>query len=105
MRVALLLAVASMLLASAREAHALEHQQHFGLDPSLSILKVDDKSTVSAGVGMGLHYTYGINDQFNVMAEMNVSRVAADQQQDDETSPHTRPADVAHVTAGGGVPI
>ena len=66
------------------------------------MLKVGDKSSVSVGAGLGAHYTYGINDQFNFMAEMNVSRVAADQQQDDETSPHTRPSDVANVSAGVG---
>lgn len=99
------LAVASILWASPREAHAIERQHHVGLDPSLSILKVDDKSTASVGAGLGLHYTYGINDQFNVMAEMNVSRVAANQQQDDATSPHTRPADVAHASAGVGYVI
>ena len=96
------LALASMLWASPREAQAIERQHHLGLDPSLAMLKVADKSTVSVGAGLGLHYTYGINDQFNFMAEMNVSRVAANQQQDDAASPHTRPADVAHATAGVG---
>lgn len=99
------LAVASMLSAGPREAHAIERQHHVGLDPSLSMLKVDDKSTVSVGAGLGLHYTYGITDQFNFMAEANVSRVAANQQQDDATSPHTRPADVAHASAGVGYVI
>jgi len=95
-------AVASMLCASPREAQAVERQHHIGLDPSLAMLKVDDKSTVSVGAGLGLHYTYGINDQFNLMVEANVARVAANQQQDDATTPHTRPADVAHATAGVG---
>lgn len=98
-------AVACMLWASPRAAHAIERQHHIGLDPTLAMLKVDDKSTVSVGAGLGLHYTYGINDQFNFMAEMNVSRVAANQQQDDATSPHTRPADVAHASAGVGYVI
>ncbi len=97
--------VASVLCATPREASAIERQHHIGLDPSLSMLKVDDKSTMSVGFGLGLHYTYGINDQFNFMAEMNVSRVAANQQQDDRTSPHTRPSDVAHASAGVGYVI
>jgi hypothetical protein len=99
------LAVTSTLLSAPREAEAIERQHHIGLDPSLSMLKVDDKSTMSVGFGLGAHYTYGINDQFNFMAEMNVSRVAANQEQDDETSPHTRPADVAHASAGVGYVI
>ena len=98
------LAVLAFLL-FAHDAHALERQHHIGLDPSLSMLKVDDKSTVSVGAGLGLHYTYGINDQFNFMAEMNVSRVAANQEQDFADSPNTRPADVAYASAGVGYVI
>jgi hypothetical protein len=99
------LALASLIGMSPRQASAIERQHHIGLDPSLSLLKVGDKSTVSVGAGLGLHYTYGINDQFNFMAEMNVSRVAANQEQDFVTSPHTRPADVAHASAGVGYVI
>jgi len=88
-----------------REASALEHQHHLGLDPSLSMLKVGDKSTVSVGFGLGVHYTYGINDQFNFMAEVNGSRVAADQEQDTPTTPHTRPADIGYASAGVGYVI
>ncbi len=102
------LALLMMTLAGAswpRAAEAIERQHHIGLDPSLSMLKVDDKSTMSVGAGLGLHYTYGINDQFNFMAEMNVSRVAANQEQDEPSAPRTRPADVAHATAGVGYVI
>ena len=99
------LAVGALLWASPREAQALERQHHLGLDPTLAMLKVDDKSTLSVGVGLGAHYTYGINDQFNFLAEVNWSRVAANQQQDEVTSPHTRPADVAHASAGVGYVI
>ena len=70
-------AVVCALSASAREAHAIERQHHLGLDPSLSMLKVDDKSSISTGAGLGAHYTYGISDQFNFMAELNGAIVAA----------------------------
>jgi hypothetical protein len=96
------LIVVGALCVPSGEAHAIERQHHLGLDPSLSILKVDDKSTVSTGFGVGAHYTYGISDQFNFMVELNASRVAADQQQDHPDSPRTRPANVAHVLAGVG---
>ena len=69
------------------------------------MLKVDDKSTLSTGAGIGAHYTYGIDDQFNFMAELNASIVAADQKQDTPTSPHTRPAEVDHALAGVGYVI
>ena len=97
--------VAGALLLAPREAHAVERQHHFGLDPSLSMLKVDDKSTLSVGGGFGAHYTYGISDQFNFMAVLNASRVAANQEQDHPDSPHTRPANVAHALAGVGYVI
>jgi hypothetical protein len=64
------------------------------------MLKVDDKSTVSVGAGLGAHYTYGLDDQFNLLAEVNVSRVAASQEQDQPESPRTRPANVAHALVG-----
>lgn len=99
------LTVAGALCASPGEARAVERQHHLGLDPSLSILKVDDKSTVSVGAGLGAHYTYGLSDQFNFMAEMNVSRVAANQEQEHADSPHTRPANVAHGLVGIGYVI
>jgi hypothetical protein len=97
-----LLAFVALSVAAPRPARAIERQQHFGLDPSLSMLKVDDKSTVSTGVGIGAHYTYGIDDQFNFMAELNASIVAADQKQDTPSSPHTRPSQVGHALAGVG---
>lgn len=93
------------LLGVAGSAAALEHQHHLGLDPSLSTLKVDDKSSVSVGAGLGVHYTYDFDDQFLVLAEANYSRVAANQQQDFADSPHTRPADVAYGMAGVGYVI
>jgi hypothetical protein len=99
------LAIACAICAAPRDARAIERQHHIGLDPSLSMLKIDDKATVSVGAGLGLHYTYGINDQFNFMAEGNASIVALDQQQDTETTPRTRPAEVDHVSAGVGYVI
>jgi hypothetical protein len=110
MRLALALPLASLLAASAlcaspRAAHAIERQHHFGLDPSLAMLKVDDKSSLSTGVGLGVHYTYGLSDQFNLMAELNASIVAADQKQDTPTTPRTRPAEVDHALVGVGYVI
>jgi hypothetical protein len=99
------LVCACALSVAPHPAHAIERQHHLGLDPSLSILKVDDKSTVSVGAGVGAHYTYGLSDQFNFMVELNASRVAANQEQDHADSPHTRPANVAHGLVGVGYVI
>jgi hypothetical protein len=99
------IALVVALAASPREAQAIERQHHLGLDPSLSMLKVDDKSSLSTGVGLGVHYTYGLSVQFNFMAELNASIVAANQKQDMPESPHTRPAEVDHALVGIGYVI
>jgi|GEM_PF-360683 len=103
---AAIVAVACAAGASApRDARAIERQHHLGLSPSLSLLKVEDKSTMSVGFGGGVHYAYGLTDQFNFMAEGNVSVVAANQQVDYPDAPRTRPAEVDHVSAGVGYVI
>ena len=91
--------------AIAHDAAAVENQHHIGLGPSLAILKIDDKSTVDVGAGLGLHYTYGLNDQINLMAEASSAIVAAKQGQDEPTSPKTRPSEVDHVAFGVGYVI
>jgi hypothetical protein len=102
MKLSVTSAAVAVLTAIAGDATALENQHHIGIGPSLAILKVDDKSTVDVGAGLGLHYTYGLNDQFNLMAEASSAIVAAKQGQDEPTSPHTRPAGVDHVAFGAG---
>ena len=95
----------SMFVLSPKVASAVERQHHVGIDPSLSILKVADKSTTSVGSGLSVHYTYGLSDQFNLMAELNASRVAMSQDQDQPSSPRTRPTTVAHGLGGIGYVI
>jgi hypothetical protein len=102
---AALTAVTLSLVAAPRDAHAVERQHHIGLAPSLSLLKVDDKSTMSVGMGGSLYYTYGLSDQLNLMAEFNSSIVALDQQQDTPDTPRTRPATVDHLSVGLGYVI
>jgi len=99
------LAAAAWLLLVAPPAEAIERQHHVGLSPSLSMLKVDDKSTFSVGAGLALHYTYGIDDQWNFMAELGSSIVAADQKEDYPGAPRTRPAGVDQASAGVGYVI
>lgn len=80
-------------------ARALEREHHVGADLGLSALKVDDKSTISACCGLGLHYTYGLTDAFNLMAEANGSIVSFGETLDKDT-PHTRPTMVGHASVG-----
>ncbi len=99
------LAFAAAAMTCAANAGAVENQHHIGLDPQLAILKIDDKSTVDVGAGLGVHWTYGLDDQLNLMAEGSASLVAAKQKQDEPTSPHTRPAEVDHLAFGVGYVI
>lgn len=94
-------ALAIVDLAQPANAEAFERQQHFGIGGGVSMLKVDDKPTLSIGAGGGLHYTYGLSDQFNLVAESTTSIVALNQQQDSPESPRTRPSGVD--TLGVGV--
>lgn len=84
----------------AGRADALEHEHRFGLGPSYAALKVDDKSTMSTGVGTALHYTYGATDMFDILAEANWTEVALHQDQDNKDSPHTRPSQVSSLALG-----
>lgn len=69
-------AVVALTFAFAKEAHAVERQHHLGLDGGLSMLKIDDKDSLSVGGGIGAHYAYGLTDQFNLMVEGATNIVA-----------------------------
>ena len=100
------LAIAALVIAaSPTTAAAVERQHHIGLGPSLSTLVIDDKSTASIGAGFALHYAYGLNDQFNLMAEVGSSVVAKGEKLENPDTPRTRPATVDQATAGVGYVI
>src|SRR5579859_1509302 len=69
-----LLAVA-LVLASAREAGAVEREHQLGVDLGASILAIAN-SNADLGPAFGIHYGYGITDQFNLLAELQYSIVA-----------------------------
>lgn len=98
-------AAAFAIALPAREASAVEHQHHLGLDPSLAMLKIDDKETLSVGAGLGVHYTYGINDQFNFMVNLSSSIVAAEEKVETPETPRTRPTEVDNALVGVGYVI
>jgi hypothetical protein len=89
---AALAATLALAVAAPRSAAAFEGQHHLGLGPGLGMLRIDDKSTMSIGGGAGIHYAYGLNDTFNLMAEGSSMVLALNQDQDTPTSPFTRPA-------------
>lgn len=99
----LLLVAAALLVPST--ASAIERQHHVGVGGQLAILSIEDKSTASVGGGLSLHYTYGIDDTFNLMVEASSSSVAREQFQDTPETPRTRPAGVDHAAFGVGYVI
>jgi hypothetical protein len=90
----------ALLLASARGARAFERQQHIGVDGGFTLLNINDKSTSDLGATFGIHYAYGLSDAFNLVAEAQHQIVALNQQLDDPSTPHTRPAFVSSGTIG-----
>ncbi|HEY6458681.1 MAG TPA: hypothetical protein VIY73_00980, partial [Polyangiaceae bacterium] len=72
---ALVLAVA----AASPAAWAVERENAIGADPTATMIKVSDKSSPDVGGGVGLHYTYGITDAFNFVADGGWSLVALDE--------------------------
>lgn len=91
-----------LLLLLPSTALAAEKQHKISIGPNLAILAIDQKDGSSVGGGGQLGYSYGINDQFNIAAEFGAAVVAANQQQDTPDTPHNRPAEVDHLTAGIG---
>lgn len=99
------LAGATASVALHGDARAVEREHHLGIDGNFAMLDIADKSSLSTGLGMGAHYTYGITDMFDLMIEGNYSVVALHQMQDNPDSPHTRPAGVGTFSAGIGYVI
>jgi hypothetical protein len=94
----LALLTAVLAFALTRGAGAAEQEHHLGVDLGLGILTISDKSTPDIGAGVGLHYTYGITDQFNLIAEAQYSRVAWTAAS--ATDPPTHPANVWNADVG-----
>jgi hypothetical protein len=59
-------------LAVPREAAAYERQQHFGLSAGGTLMSTAGGGTPLGG-NLGLHYTYGLSDAFNLVVEADFS--------------------------------
>jgi hypothetical protein len=96
---------ATLGVSLATPASAREREHTVGLDAGLSMLKIDDKSTLSVCCGLGAHYSYGINDQFDFLAEGAYSIVSLKEDlvdADGKAYPTTRPTTVGHAAVGIG---
>jgi len=95
---ALALAVASFVLAA--PASAVEREHALGVDAGGAIFMVNDKSSPDIGGSAGVHYTYGLTDAFNLVADAGWSLVALNETLTDPTTPRTRPTNVTNVDVG-----
>jgi len=96
--VALAVALAFLVLAS--PARAVEREHAIGVDAGGAIFMVADKSSPDIGGSAGLHYTYGLSDAFNLVANAGWSLVALNETLSDPSTPRTRPTNVTNVDVG-----
>jgi len=96
--VALALAVASFAVSV--PARAVEREHALGMDAGGAIFMVADKSSPDIGGSVGLHYTYGLSDAFNLVANAGWSLVALNETLADPTTPRTRPTNVSNADVG-----
>jgi hypothetical protein len=94
----LLLALTALPLAYAREAGAVEREHQLGVDVGASMLTTADSVTPEIGPAFGVHYGYGITDQFNLLAELQYAVVAFGPP--GPTEPPTHPAQIWNADVG-----
>jgi hypothetical protein len=65
--------IALALTVCPERARAFERQHHAGVDLGLTLLSASDAPSINLSEGVGLHYTYGLTDAFNLMVEGSAS--------------------------------
>ena len=93
-------AIAVAALALTSRAGAVEREHHLGVDLGGALLIMSDKTDL--GGGAGVHWTYGLSDAVNLMAEGAWSVVAPGEKLRSAATPRTRPGSVADVDLGIG---
>ncbi len=98
-------AVAAALIAASalfvRPVLAVEREQQLGVDLGGSMLIVSGKSSPDIGGVAGVHWTYGLSDALNLMAEADWSLVALNETKCAGTPP-SRPSWTANADVGIG---
>ena len=103
MRFIVLAPVVALGLAFAGESRAFERQQHIGVDLGVTLLSAADAPSVNLSEGIGAHYTYGLTDAFNLVAEASASfyswksAISTDPK---APTPHTLPGTIAGAGIG-----
>jgi hypothetical protein len=78
---------------------AVEREHAIGVDLGPAVLVVKDKGSADVGGTLGAHYTYGLSDAFNLVADVASSLVALNEGGDSST-PRTRPTTLWGANAG-----
>jgi hypothetical protein len=94
------LGLAAAVAAWAGGAGAVEREHSLGLDLGPAVLVVADKGSPDVGGTVGLHYTYGLTDAFNLVADAGASLVALNENVVDGSTPRTRPTMFFDANAG-----
>jgi hypothetical protein len=89
--------VLATLMTLESPAWAVEHEHHLGIDAGISMLAMNDRTDVGAGVGA--HWAYGLSDAFNLMVEGDWSLVTLGQT---GKVPANHPSSLFHAGAGVG---
>ncbi|MGA2448759.1 MAG: hypothetical protein ABTD50_08805 [Polyangiaceae bacterium] len=92
--------VGTTALVGACNAHAVEREHQIGIDVGGAVLVVSDKSSADVGSAFGVHYAYGLSDQFLLLARASISPVAPDEHADSASSPNDRPAGFVAASIG-----
>ncbi len=92
-------AVGLMVMAVSASAGAYERQHHVGLGAGISPLAVSNDAT-SLGLSGSLGYRYGLNDEFDFMAEGSFSLRFSPAVPEDGTAPPVRPTAIGSAGLG-----
>jgi hypothetical protein len=93
--------LAAAVVAYAGAAPAFERQHHLGVDGGFTLLSADAAPDLNLSPGFGLHYTYGLTDAFNLVAEGSFSPHAWDAGTlADKKTPHTLPGAISSLGVG-----
>ena len=94
-----------MVLAVARSrrraGRAVEREHAIGVDVGRDdARRRRQEHRPTSAAASGLHYTYGLTDAFNLVADAAWSLVALNEVVADSTTPHTRPTNLTNVDVG-----
>jgi hypothetical protein len=99
--IGLAMAVAAFL--GAHTARAVEREHQVGIGAQFVSLKVANTASSNVGGGLGAHYSYGLTDQFNLMAEGGLAlHVVEPEVEKGKGAAPQQPRTIGHVGVGVG---